>query len=91
MGTGDPQAILLDLKMPRLDGLQSLDTAQELAPEVPVIVITAYGEVRSAVQAMKLGAYDFITKPFDNDELLYSVKRALERECSARWRLSKTS
>jgi len=74
-----PQAILLDLKMPRLDGLQALTQLKELAPEVPVIVITAYGEVRTAVQAMKLGAYDFITKPFDNDELLYTVKRAVER------------
>jgi two-component system nitrogen regulation response regulator GlnG len=74
-----PQAILLDLKMPQLDGLQALASLKELAPEVPVIVITAYGDVRSAVQAMKLGAYDFITKPFDNDELLYTVKRAVER------------
>jgi DNA-binding NtrC family response regulator len=59
---------------------------------VPVIVITAYGEVRTAVQAMKLGAYDFITKPFDNDELLYTVKRAVERrELLGRWKRSKTS
>ena len=74
-----PQAILLDLKMPRMDGLQALTQLKEVVPEVPVIVITAYSDVRSAVQAMKLGAYDFITKPFDNDELLYTVKRAVER------------
>jgi DNA-binding NtrC family response regulator len=74
-----PHAILLDLKMPRLDGLQALTQLKELAPEVPVIVLTAYGDVPSAVQAMKLGAYDFITKPFDNNELLYTVKRAVER------------
>jgi two-component system nitrogen regulation response regulator GlnG len=73
------EVILLDLKMPRLDGLQALAQIRELAPEVPVIVITAYGDVPSAVQAMKLGAYDFLTKPFDNDELLYTVKRAVER------------
>ena len=74
-----PQVILLDLKMPQLDGLQALAQLKELVPEVPVIVITAYGDVPSAVQAMKLGAYDFLTKPFDNDELLYTVKRAVER------------
>src|SRR5882762_3427940 len=51
-----PQAILLDLKMPRLDGLQALTQLKELVPEVPVIVVTAYGDVPSAVQAMKLGA-----------------------------------
>src|SRR5262245_42696960 len=73
-----PQVILLDLKMPRLDGLQALAQLKELVPEVPVIVITAYGDIPSAVQAMKLGAYDFLTKPFDNDELLYTVKRAVE-------------
>jgi two-component system response regulator HydG len=61
-----PQMVLLDLKMPRLDGLQALAQLKELVPEVPVIVITAYGDVPSAVQAMKLGAYDFLTKPFDN-------------------------
>jgi two-component system nitrogen regulation response regulator GlnG len=51
-----PHAILLDLKMPRLDGLQALAQLKELAPEVPVIVITAHSDIRSAVQAMKLGA-----------------------------------
>lgn len=74
-----PQVILMDLKMPRLGGLQALEQIKESAPEVPVIVITAYGDVPSAVQAMKLGAYDFLTKPFDNEELLYTVKRAVER------------
>jgi DNA-binding NtrC family response regulator len=74
-----PQVVLMDLKMPRLGGLQALEQIKESAPEVPVIVITAYGDVPSAVQAMKLGAYDFLTKPFDNEELLYTVKRAVER------------
>jgi DNA-binding NtrC family response regulator len=74
-----PQVVLMDLKMPRLDGLEALEEIKQCAPEVPLIVLTAYGSVPSAVQAMKLGAYDFITKPFDNDELLYTVKRAVER------------
>lgn len=74
-----PQVVLLDLKMPRLDGMRTLEQIKGTAPEVPVIVITAYGDVPSAVQAMRLGAYDFLTKPFDNEELLYTVKRAVER------------
>ncbi len=76
---GDPEVVLLDLKMPRLDGMQALEKIKEIAPEVPVIVVTAYGDVPSAVRAMKLGAYDYLTKPFNNEDLLYTIKRALER------------
>jgi DNA-binding NtrC family response regulator len=76
---GAPHVVLMDLKMPRLGGLQALEKLKEIAPEVPVIVISAYGDIPSAVQAMKLGAYDFLTKPFDNEELLYTVRRAAER------------
>jgi DNA-binding NtrC family response regulator len=75
-----PQAIMLDLKMPQLDGMQTLARLKQLVPEVPVIVLTAYGDIPSAVQAMKQGAYDFLTKPFNNDDLLYNVKRAVERK-----------
>jgi DNA-binding NtrC family response regulator len=75
-----PQVVLMDLRMPRRGGMKALEQIKEIAPEIPVIVITAYGDVPSAVQAMKLGAYDFLTKPFDNEELLYTVKRAVERQ-----------
>mgnify|MGYP005844607633 CR=1 FL=1 len=75
-----PQVVLLDLKMPRLDGMKTLEQIKGIDPEVPVIVITAYGDVPSAVQAMKLGAYDYLTKPFDNEDLLFTVKRAVERQ-----------
>lgn len=75
-----PQVVLLDLKMPRLDGMKALEQIKGIDPEVPVIVITAYGDVPSAVQAMKLGAYDYLTKPFNNEDLLFTVKRAVERQ-----------
>ena len=74
-----PHVVLCDLKMPHLDGIQTLERMRELAPEVPVIVITAYGDIPTAVKAMKLGAYDFLAKPFHNEDLLFSVRRALER------------
>lgn len=75
-----PAAVLLDLKMPRLGGMQVLERIKRHDPHTPVIVITAYGEVASAVQAMKLGAYDYLTKPFNNDDLIFTIKRALEKQ-----------
>lgn len=74
-----PQVVLMDLRMPRLGGMKALEQIKEIAPELPVIVISGYGDVPSAVQAMRLGAYDFLTKPFDNEELVFTVKRAIER------------
>jgi two-component system nitrogen regulation response regulator GlnG len=75
-----PHVVILDLKMPGVNGMQALEQIKEIAPEVAVIVLTAYGDIPSAVQAMRLGAYDYLTKPFDNADLLYTVKRALERQ-----------
>jgi two-component system NtrC family response regulator len=70
--------VITDVKMPGLSGLEVLEQIHEAAPEVPVLVITAYGNVETAVQAMKLGAYDFIGKPFNRDHLLLTVAKALE-------------
>jgi len=70
--------ILLDLLMPGLDGLEVLKRIKKVDPEVPVIIITAYGSVESALSAIKMGAYDYIQKPFKNDELLMTISRALE-------------
>ncbi|MBI5378710.1 MAG: response regulator, partial [Nitrospirae bacterium] len=74
-----PDVILLDLKMPGLDGLQVLEQAKAADPHMSVVIITAYGDLCSAVQAMRLGAYDYLTKPFDNEEILFTVRRALEK------------
>ena len=61
-------AILTDLRMPKVDGLQVLRAARDLCPETTVIVVTAVATTETAVEAMKLGAYDYITKPFKLDE-----------------------
>ena len=75
-----PDLILLDKKMPRMDGIQVLEKIREADSEVPVIILTAYGNIRSAVEAVKLGAYDYLAKPFDHDELLLTIGRAMERQ-----------
>jgi two-component system, OmpR family, phosphate regulon sensor histidine kinase PhoR len=71
--------LLLDLKMPRLDGMELLTRLKERYPEQIVIIITGHGTVEAAVEAMKIGAYDFITKPFMPDQLRLVVRRALEK------------
>ncbi|MDD3732069.1 MAG: sigma-54 dependent transcriptional regulator, partial [candidate division Zixibacteria bacterium] len=70
--------ILTDLKMPNLDGLEVLSEIKNLDSESTVIVMTAYGTIEDAVQAMKNGAFDFITKPFDTEHLCFLINRALE-------------
>ena len=70
--------IITDLKMEGLKGLDLLEEAKKMAPLTPVIIITAFGTIESAIQAMKMGAYDYITKPFPMDELILTVKKALE-------------
>ncbi|MBI3625232.1 MAG: sigma-54-dependent Fis family transcriptional regulator, partial [Candidatus Rokubacteria bacterium] len=74
-----PSVILIDLKLPRVDGMEALKEIKAIDPQLPVIILTAYGDIRTAVQAMRLGAYDYLTKPFDNDEIVLTVRRALEQ------------
>jgi two-component system response regulator AtoC len=75
--------LILDLRMPRVDGLAILAWLQEAGPPLPVIVISAYGDVRDAVQAMKLGARDYLVKPFDPDELVLRLRRVFSEEALA--------
>ncbi|MBI4514891.1 MAG: sigma-54-dependent Fis family transcriptional regulator [Deltaproteobacteria bacterium] len=70
--------VLSDIKMPGRDGLSLLDCIRERWPETRVILFTAYGTIESAVDAMKRGAFDYLTKPFNNDELLVVARRALK-------------
>lgn len=70
--------IITDLKMPDRDGISILKRAKELYPDTLVIVITAYGTVESAITAMKSGAYDYIQKPFEPEEFLFVVKKAID-------------
>src|SRR6266567_1211058 len=73
-------AVITDLRMPKVDGLQVLRAAKEVSPDTAVIVITAVASTETAVEAMKLGAYDYITKPFKLDEVNLIVRNALERK-----------
>ena len=75
-----PDLVLLDLQMPRVDGMEVLRRLKKDSLSVPVIVITAHGSIESAVEAVKAGAYDFITKPLDPKHLEIAVRKALERE-----------
>jgi len=76
---GDVELVLTDLKMPGMDGLELLRAARALGQDVELIVMTAYGTVETAVEAMKEGAYDFVTKPLRKVELTTTVRKALER------------
>jgi len=72
--------VLSDLKLPKKDGIEVLKAAKAESPLMPVILMTAFGTVETAVAAMKEGAADFITKPFDTDHLIILIKRALENQ-----------
>lgn len=71
--------VITDLKMPVMDGLEFMRRAAASDPDLPIIMISAYGEIATAVEAIKSGAYDFIERPFDIDDLLPKVRRALEK------------
>ena len=72
-----PDCVLLDLRLPGVDGMEVLRRMRRENPEVPVIVMTAYGEVDKAVEAMKLGSYDFVTKPFMIEKMKVTIEHAL--------------
>jgi two-component system response regulator PilR (NtrC family) len=72
--------VITDLRMPRVDGMQVLRAVRDVSPNTAVIIITAVGSTESAVEAMKLGAYDYVTKPFKLDEINLIVRNALERK-----------
>ena len=72
--------VLLDIKMPKLDGIEVLKKIQEIKPDLPVVMITGHGTVETAVEAIKLGAYDFLEKPLELNRLLVTIRNSLERE-----------
>ncbi len=75
----DPvDAVVLDLKMPGMDGLELLQWIRDKGPDIPVLMISAFGDIEDAVGAMKLGASDYLVKPFDPEELLLKLRRTLE-------------
>ncbi len=74
-----PDAVVLDVRLPGMDGLKALGKLREVAPGVPAVVITAFGNLSTAVRAVEGGAFDYLTKPFDLRQALDAVRRALQR------------
>jgi DNA-binding NtrC family response regulator len=74
----DYNLIISDLKMPGMDGIELFDELREIKPDIPVIIMTAYGSLETSEEAMKKGVADFITKPFRKDSILFTISRVLE-------------
>ena len=72
-----PDLILMDIQMPGIDGIETLKRVREIEPLIPVVMMSAHGTIEKAVESMKLGAYDFITKPFASDRLTITVSNAM--------------
>ena len=69
--------VITDMKMPKITGKELLGHIKKIYPRLPVLIMTAFGSIESAVEVMRHGAFDYITKPFANDELLLSVNNAM--------------
>ncbi|MEM8781679.1 MAG: sigma-54 dependent transcriptional regulator [Planctomycetota bacterium] len=76
----EPAAVITDLCMPGMSGIDLLGHLTDACPERPVVLMTAYGQVNTAVEAMKLGAFDFVQKPFEGDQLLSVLRRAVDQK-----------
>lgn len=80
IGKVDYDLVLCDIKMPRMDGLEVLDKLKTLKPETPIVMISGHGDLDTAVETMRLGAFDYISKPPDLNRLLNTVRNALDRK-----------
>jgi DNA-binding NtrC family response regulator len=72
------QLVVTDLSMPGMDGIELIDVIKRLDPLIPVIIITAYGSIESAIESTKKGAFDFITKPFRKEQIILTIEKALK-------------
>jgi two-component system NtrC family response regulator len=75
---GDIDLVVTDMKMPGMTGMELLESSKKVKPDIPVVMMTAFGTIEMAVEAMKKQAFDYITKPFQNEQLKLTVKKALE-------------
>ncbi len=82
--TKSPNLVLLDIKLPGMDGMKILEELKQIDKDVIIIMLTAFGAVKDAVRAMRLGAFDYISKPFDNEELVLIIKKALQTQYLSR-------
>jgi two-component system NtrC family response regulator len=78
LGESDVDLVITDMKMPKMSGIELLQEVKRRDPDLPLIVMTAYGTVENAVEAMKKGALDYITKPFQNEELKLTIRKAVD-------------
>src|SRR5437588_7657482 len=84
LNPGDHDLALLDIRMPGMDGMELQGRLHEIDPELMIVIMTGYASVDTAVQALKRGAYDYIVKPVDPDELLHLISKALEHRIARR-------
>jgi DNA-binding NtrC family response regulator len=75
---GGYDLVITDLKMPGLDGVEMLEAVKKYDADIPVIIMTAYGTVETAEEALSKGAFDFITKPFRKEQILFTIEKALK-------------
>jgi len=90
-GTEAPCCLVLDLQLPGLSGLDLQKRMAEVELEIPIVFLTGHGDIPASVQAMKAGAVEFLTKPFDEEELLQAIREALERDRRDRQRHAEIS
>jgi len=76
---GEPDAVLLDIKMPRMDGLEVLAELRKRQPDLPVVMVSGHGTVATAVEATRLGAFDFMEKPLERERVLLVLRNALQQ------------
>src|SRR6201988_5098551 len=82
--TADPCCLVLDVRLPQMSGLDFQRQLAEIGVQIPIIFITAHGDIPMSVRALKSGAVEFLTKPFRDQDLLDAIQQALKRDCAAR-------
>jgi len=76
----DYDLVLCDIKMPKMDGVEVLQAVKKIKPEIPIVMISGHGDMETAIQTMRLGAFDYISKPPDLNRLLNTVRNALDKK-----------
>src|SRR4029453_12545045 len=70
--------VICDMKLPKMNGMQVMNEIKKISPDIPFIILTAFGDIKNAVDAIKNGAFDYLTKPFNNEEMILNIRKALE-------------